>query len=155
MSRPLGGVISDTMAKKFGMRGRLWSLWAVQSFAGILCLVLGRTNSLYGSIAVMCGFSFFVQAASGLTFGVVPFVSKRSLGVIAGVTGCGGTVGAVFTQYLLFSGSKFSKETGIFLMGLMMLVCTLPVTLMYFPQWGGMFCGPKSPSGQQDYLLLE
>lgn len=76
-SRPTGGLVSDEMGKRFGMRGRLWALWVVQTVAGLLCVLLGRVNSLWGSIAVMCCFSVFVQAASGLTFGVVPFVSKR------------------------------------------------------------------------------
>ncbi|CAI0435913.1 unnamed protein product [Linum tenue] len=48
-----------------------------------------RVNSLGGSIVVMILFSFFCQAACGLTFGVVPFVSKRSLGLISGMTGGG------------------------------------------------------------------
>ncbi|CAK9176145.1 unnamed protein product [Ilex paraguariensis] len=157
VSRPTGGVVSDEMGKRFGIRGRLWSLWLVQTVAGLLCVLLGRVNSLWGSILVMCSFSLFVQAASGLTFGVVPFVSKRSLGVISGMTGSGGTVGAVVTQLLLFSGSnKFSTQTGISLMGLTMLLCTLPITLIYFPQWGGMFCGPsiEPDSINDDYYLL-
>lgn len=77
VSRPAGGLVSDVMGRRFGMRGRLWSLWVVQTVAGLLCLWLGQVNSLWGSIVVMCCFSFFVQGASGLTFGVVPFVSKR------------------------------------------------------------------------------
>ncbi|KAF8390459.1 hypothetical protein HHK36_024985 [Tetracentron sinense] len=157
ISRPIGGVISDKMAGSFGMRGRLWSLWVVQTVAGLLCVLLGRVNSLFASIIVMCCFSLFVQAASGLTFGVVPFVSKRSLGVISGMTGSGGTVGAVVTQLLLFSGSTFSRETGISLMGLMMLVSTLSITFIYFPQWGGMFCGPSVDSSDEgeDYHLIQ
>ncbi|KAH7532479.1 hypothetical protein FEM48_Zijuj04G0024300 [Ziziphus jujuba var. spinosa] len=151
-SRPAGGMFSDQMARWFGMRGRLWGLWLVQTFAGLLCVLLGRVNSLWGSITVMCCFSVFVQAAGGLTFGVVPFVSRRSLGVISGMTGCGGTVGAVITQLLLFSGSRFPTQTGISLMGIMVIVCTLPVTFMYFPQLGGMFCGPSHGS---DYRLLQ
>lgn len=70
--------------------------------------------------------------------------------MVSGITGSGGTVGAVITQLLLFSGSKFSKQTGISLMGIMMIVCTLPVSLIYFPQWGGMFCGPSY--GSDDHL---
>ncbi|XP_043723669.1 high affinity nitrate transporter 2.5-like [Telopea speciosissima] len=157
VSRPMGGILSDEMAKRFGIRGRLWSLWVVMTVAGLLCVLLGRVNSLAVSIIVMCAFSFFVQAASGLTFGVVPFVSKRSLGVISGITGSGGTVGSVTTQLLLFSGSSFPKETGISLMGAMMVVFSLPVTLIYFPQWGGMFCGPSKYQNAigQDYYLLE
>lgn len=76
-SRPSGGLISDMMGRRFGMRGRLWGLWVTQTVAGLLCLLLGRVNSLWGSILVMCVFSVFVQAAAGLTFGVVPFVSQR------------------------------------------------------------------------------
>ncbi|KAL3526079.1 hypothetical protein ACH5RR_014451 [Cinchona calisaya] len=158
VSRPAGGVLSDEMGRRFGMRGRLWSLWVVQTVAGLLCVFLGRVNTLWASILVMCSFSLFVQAASGLTFGVVPFVSKRSLGVISGMTGSGGTIGAVVTQLLLFSGSKnFSTQASISLMGLMMLVCTLPVTLIYFPTWGGMFCGPSTEpeSMDENYHLLQ
>jgi len=76
-SRPAGGLISDAMAKRFGMRGRLWTLWVVQMLGGVLCVVLGRVSSLGASIVVMVAFSLFVQAACGLTFGVVPFVSRR------------------------------------------------------------------------------
>ncbi|KAL8251048.1 hypothetical protein R6Q59_034741 [Mikania micrantha] len=72
-SRPGGGMLSDLVAKRFGMRGRLWSLWVVQMIGGLLCLLLGKIGSLSGSVAVMLVFSVFVQAACGLTFGVVPF----------------------------------------------------------------------------------
>lgn len=77
VSRPAGGVVSDKLGRRFGMRGRLWGLWMVQTAAGLLCLVLGQVDSVWGSVVVMCVFSFFLQAASGLTFGVVPFVSER------------------------------------------------------------------------------
>ncbi|KAL6521783.1 hypothetical protein OROGR_018352 [Orobanche gracilis] len=135
VTRPAGGVISDVVGRRYGMRGRVWSLWAAQTTAGFVCYSLGRVNSLWGSVLVMCCFSLFVQAASGLTFGVVPFVSRRSLGVISGVTGCGGTIGAVVTQ--------MSTQTSISIMGIMMVFCTLPLTLLYFPGSGGMFCGPS------------
>lgn len=157
VSRPAGGLISDMMAKRFGMRGRIWSLWVVQTIAGILCVLLGRVASLEVSITVMIVFSMFVQAACGLTFGVVPFISRRSLGLISGMTGAGGNVGAVLTQLIFFKGSRYSKETGITLMGIMIICCTLPILLIYFPQWGGMFCGPstKENATEEDYYLSE
>ncbi|KAL4392089.1 hypothetical protein AHAS_Ahas03G0310200 [Arachis hypogaea] len=83
-------------------------------------------------------------------------VSKRSLGVISGMTGGGGNVGAVVTQLIFFKGSKFSKERGITLMGVMIIICTLPICLIYFPQWGGMFFGPSSKKvTEEDYYLGE
>ena len=98
VSRPVGGVVSDEMGRRFGMRGRLWSLWAVQTVAGLLCVLLGRVGSLWGSAAVMCCFSFFVQAASGLTFGVVHFISKRDVVVILR----GGSVRSMFGPFFFY-----------------------------------------------------
>lgn len=76
-SRPCGGILSDVVGRRYGMRGRLWALWLVQSLGGVFCVVLGLVNSLSVSIVIMIIFSLFVQAACGLTFGVVPFVSRR------------------------------------------------------------------------------
>uniref|UniRef100_A0A0D6QVJ5 Nitrate/nitrite transporter n=1 Tax=Araucaria cunninghamii TaxID=56994 RepID=A0A0D6QVJ5_ARACU len=142
-SRPFGGILSDIVARKFGMTGRIWALWIVQTVGGLLCVWLGKASSLSLSITVMIIFSVFVQAACGLTFGIVPFVSRRALGIVSGMTGGGGNVGAVITQLLFFTSSKYSKETGISLMGVMMITCTLSMCTLFFPQWGGMFCPPS------------
>ncbi|XP_057774576.1 high affinity nitrate transporter 2.5 [Salvia miltiorrhiza] len=155
-SRPGGGILSDIMANRFGMRGRLWTLWIVQTLGGVFCILLGKVGSLAVSIAVMLIFSVFVQAACGLTFGVAPFVSRRSLGFISGMTGGGGNVGAVLTQVIFFRGSHYSTETGITLMGVMIVCCTLVIMLIHFPQWGGMLCGPSSKGAtEEDYYLSE
>lgn len=71
------------------------------------------------------------------------------------MTGGGGNVGAVLTQLIFFKGSKYSKETGITLMGVMIICCTLPICLIYFPQWGGMFCGPSNKKTEEDYYISE
>lgn len=74
------------------------------------------------------------------------------------MTGSGGAAGAVVTQLLFFSGAgRLSRETGISLMGGMMLVCTLPVMLLHFPRWGGMFCGPASDgdAAAEDYYYYD
>ncbi|PAN28968.1 hypothetical protein PAHAL_5G190400 [Panicum hallii] len=156
VSRPGGGLLSDWLSSRFGMRGRLWGLWVVQTVGGVLCVVLGMVDYSFGaSVVVMILFSFFVQAACGLTFGIVPFVSRRSLGLISGLTGGGGNVGAVLTQLIFFHGSKYRTETGIKYMGLMIIACTLPITLIYFPQWGGMFVGPRPGATAEDYYNRE
>ncbi|KAJ1283877.1 hypothetical protein BS78_03G161000 [Paspalum vaginatum] len=165
VARPAGGVASDAVARLFGMRGRLWVLWAVQTTGAALCVLVGRMGaadapSLAATIAVMVACAAFVQAASGLTFGIVPFVSKRSLGVVSGMTASGGAVGAIVTNRLFFSGSRYTIEEAISLTGAASLVCTLPLFLVYFPRHGGMLCGRTDSvvddaNTHGDYVLLK
>ncbi|KAL3689798.1 hypothetical protein R1sor_016107 [Riccia sorocarpa] len=154
-SRPLGGVLSDVVAIKFGMRGRLWNLWVTQTLGGVLCFLLGVTGELGSAIAVMLIFSFFCQAACGATFGIVPFISRRALGIVSGTTGAGGNFGAVLTQALFFMSTKYPTEMGIKLMGIMTVACTLPLLLIWFPQWGGMILPAKSKYSEEQYYSSE
>lgn len=170
VARPAGGVASDEVGRRFGMRGRLWALWVVQSAGAVLCVLVGRMGaaespSLAATVAVMVACAAFVQAASGLTFGVVPFVSKRSLGVVSGMTASGGAVGAIVTNRLFFSSSRYTVEEAISFTGLTSLLCTLPVALIHFPRSGGMLYGPTTTTvvddddeddvNKDDYMLLK
>jgi len=94
-ARSLGGLVSDRMGNIYGMRGRLWALWILQTTEGGLCIVMGfLQNSLAGTMIVMILFSLFVQSSEGASYGIVPFVSKRSLGVVSGFVGAGGNTGS-------------------------------------------------------------
>ena len=247
--RSLGGILSDWSNARYGMRGRLWSTWIVQSLEGALCIVLGLLTTSMKSpyefedesssgceennmkcimgwtkigdtwkevrqikskvdgsftnkssnipfcgslsalpsdavqveldlpdelimiltppqmfpniggeahdgsdcisnqgmagtcLAIMILFSVFVQAAEGLHYGVVPYVSRPALGVVSGMVGAGGSLGSVIALAIFFSGA-FRVDLGLAYMGIYICSVTLLLFLVYFPDMGGMLFKP-------------
>ncbi|GIM04197.1 hypothetical protein Vretimale_8817 [Volvox reticuliferus] len=160
-SRATGGMLSDLVAKYWGMRGRLWALWIIQTLGGIFCVILGKVNhSLSGTIVVLIIFSIFCQQACGAHFGITPFVSRRAYGVVSGLVGAGGNVGAAITQAIWFAGTaswqqKLEKKDSFVYMGIQTIGLTLPLFLINFPMWGSMLTGPREGAQEEDYYLRE
>jgi MFS transporter, NNP family, nitrate/nitrite transporter len=142
-SRATGGFVSDVVARRFGMRGRLWWLWFVQTAAGGVCLAFGyETTNVGNATATMVIFSFLCHAACGATFGVVPFISKRSVGTVSGWVGGGGNTIAAILQWLLFTNTQVIVPVAIQHLGIAIMCFTSLIMFCHFPMWGSMFLGP-------------
>ena len=91
-SRPGGGIISDSVGS------RKWTMTVLLFGMGIGYLLFGMVNSswpLIGAVLLVMLCSFFVQAAEGATFALVPLVKPRITGQVAGNVGAYGNVGAI------------------------------------------------------------
>merc|ERR1711943_137548 len=64
-------------------------------------------------VTLLFMFSVCVQAAEGLSFGIVPYISRPALGVVSGMVGAGGNSGAVAMLNLYFKGHPIRKDQGI------------------------------------------
>lgn len=76
--------------------------------------------------------------AEGLTYGIVPAVSRPALGVVSGMVGAGGNVGAVITNIAFFKGAGMRTDVGFVYMGFTIIGVTFTLLAMYFPESGGM-----------------
>ena len=115
VTRPVGGILSDVIAKRYGMRGRLWWLWGVQTMGGVLsCCMYAARNSLGSTMTVVAFWSIFVPFACGASFGVAPFITRRGLGVATGLIGSGGNAGGAITQAILFTSTSMTLAEGTY-----------------------------------------
>lgn len=156
ITRSLGGITSDLMARRFGMRGRLWAVYILQSMGGVCSILMFvARDSLGGTMAVVAMWSIFVPAACGATFGVVPFITKRGLGAATGLIGSGGNAGSAVTQAIFFTSSSMTTAEGFKWMGVMILGVAACVTLVHFPMWGSMFFRGDANYEEKDYYCKD
>lgn len=153
-ARSIGGLVSDWASLKFGMRGRLWTLWVLQTVEGVFCVFMALSkNSLGITILFMVLFSICVQASEGASYGIVPFITRRALGVASGYIGAGGNAGSTICMALFFTSASIETYEGIMYMGFTIIAVTLLVVPIHFPMWGSMFF-PGDPSvSEEDYYI--
>lgn len=117
VARPGGGFLSDRFSRKK-------TLLILLSGLGVGYLAMSQINAtwpLYLAVAVTVACSFFVQAAEGAVFAMVPLVKRRLTGQIAGMVGAYGNVGAVvfLTVFSFVSPDVFFLAiTGFALLGM-------------------------------------
>lgn len=123
-ARSLGGFFSDRFAAKKGLHGRVYFLFVVLLLEGLALMLFSQMTVLLLAVATMILFSLFVQMAEGATFGIVPFINKKSLGAVAGIVGAGGNAGAVMAGFL-FKAESISYADGLFYLGIAVACCSV------------------------------
>ncbi|WP_153799196.1 MFS transporter [Foetidibacter luteolus] len=104
-ARALGGIVSDKVGKRFGMRGKGLLLAGVLLLEGIGLLIFAQAGTLGVAIISMLTFALFLKMANGATYGITPFINDKNVGLISGIVGAGGNVGGMLFGFLFKSQS--------------------------------------------------
>lgn len=104
-ARALGGIVSDKTGLKFGMRGKGILLAIVLLLEGAGLLVFAQAGSFVAAIGSMLFFALFLKMANGATYGIVPFLNTKNVGLVSGVVGAGGNLGGMLFGFLFKSDS--------------------------------------------------
>ena len=128
-ARTLGGIFGDNFASLWGLKGRATWLFIALLLEGLALMLFSQMNVLWLAIPTLLIFSLFTQMSEGATFSVVPFISKKSLGAVAGVVGAGGNVGAVSAGFL-FKGDNWDHS--YFILGVLVTAAAFLALLIRF-----------------------
>jgi NNP family nitrate/nitrite transporter-like MFS transporter len=123
-ARALGGIFSDMVNKKYGLKGRAALLGIFVLLEGVGVIIFSKIDLLVWSVATMLLFALFVKMSNGASYSVVPFINKKALGTVAGIVGAGGNVGAILMG-MVFKIEGFTYQTGLFLIGVFIVVISI------------------------------
>ncbi|KAG7391767.1 High-affinity nitrate transporter 2.1 [Phytophthora boehmeriae] len=130
-ARALGGLASDTVNRRLGMRGRQYVQFTLMCVLGCLVITLSQLHSLGACITLYVLVAIAAQATGGSTYGIVPYLNEQHTGTVNGLVGAGGNLGGVIYGIIFRSTDGYS--TGLLYTGIIILVLALLVPLLRFP----------------------
>ncbi|KAJ5633900.1 hypothetical protein N7528_001742 [Penicillium herquei] len=128
--RPAGGFLADWI---FRMTGNLWAKKALVVFLGVVTggflVAIGLTNPtseamMFGLVA---GMAFFLEAANGAVFGLVPHVHPYANGIVSGLVGGFGNLGGIIFA-IVFRYNETNYGRSIWIIGTICLAGSLAVS---------------------------
>ena len=128
-ARALGGIFGDMAGKRNGLKGRILILGIFLLFEGLGIMLFSSMNSLPWAISAMLLFALFLKMSNGATYSVVPFINKKAVGVVSGIVGAGGNVGAVMAGFL-FKSSEISYRESLFIIGIVVIAVAAVALLL-------------------------
>jgi nitrate/nitrite transporter NarK len=105
-------------------------------------------NTLLTTMLCLICFSICVQMAEGLHFGIVPYISRPALGVVAGMVGAGGNAGALIGGQFVI-GNYDQMDQGFMRLGIVIMTLSCIMHFIYFPEEGGILLPPGLPFNPQ------
>ena len=130
-ARALGGIMSDKVGSKFGMRGKGLLLAGVLLLEGLGLILFAQAGSLTMAIISMLSFALFLKMSNGATYGIVPFVNAKNVGLVSGIVGAGGNLGGMLFGFL-FKSSSITYVQAFTYIGYIVIVVAVIVLITRF-----------------------
>lgn len=99
-ARAMGGIVSDKVGGKYGMKGKGFLLALMLLMEGFGLVLFSQSGSFMLAIISMLSFALFLKMANGATYGIVPFVNEKNVGLVSGIVGAGGNLGGMAFGFL-------------------------------------------------------
>ena len=132
-ARALGGLVSDRLNTRWGLRGRALLLAGTIFAEGLALICFSQATWLPLAIAGMMLTGLFVKMSNGATYSVVPFVNKRAVGAVAGIVGAGGNLGAVMAGFL-FKSATITWPQAFLILGVLVAASSSLAFLVKFSE---------------------
>ncbi len=130
-ARALGGIVSDKTGKRFGMRGKGLLLAIVLLLEGLGLILFAQAGSLVFAIVSMLTFALFLKMANGATYGIVPFIDEKNVGLVSGIVGAGGNLGGMMFGFL-FKSETISYAEAFTYIGYIVIIVSIIVFITRF-----------------------
>ncbi|MBS1502829.1 MAG: MFS transporter [Bacteroidetes bacterium] len=130
-ARALGGIVSDKVGGKYGLRGKGLLLAGVLLLEGCGLLLFAHAGSLVAAISFMLTFALFLKMSNGATYGIVPFINQKNVGLVAGIVGAGGNLGGMLFGFL-FKSTSITYIQAFTYIGYMVIIVSLIVLITRF-----------------------
>jgi NNP family nitrate/nitrite transporter-like MFS transporter len=85
------------------MRGKGLLLAGMLLLEGLAIILFAQAGSLLFAIISMLTFALFLKMSNGATYGIVPFINSKNVGLISGIVGAGGNLGGMMFGFLFKS----------------------------------------------------
>jgi len=130
-ARALGGIVSDKAGNRYGIRGKGLLLGSFLMLEGLGLLLFAQAGSLAVAIFSMLLFAMFLKMANGATYGIVPFVNEKNVGLVSGIVGAGGNLGGMAFGFL-FKSETISYIEAFRYIGFVVMIISVIVFITRF-----------------------
>ena len=130
-ARALGGMLSDKVGSRYGMKGKGVLLGLVLLLEGVGIILFARAGTFGIAIISMLSFALFLKIANGATYGIVPFINEKNVGLVSGIVGAGGNLGGMLFGFL-FKSKNISYAEAFTFIGITVIVVSAAVLATRF-----------------------